>query len=129
MADIDYLDAHAYAHGEDPIEKLRVSEADWQSWVIDVARLHGWRVAHHRPARTVHGWRTPIEGDPGVPDLILARAGEVLLAELKTDRGRPTAEQRAWLGALGDHGALWRPRDRDTVLARLSRRDTPGTSL
>lgn len=99
-----------------------LSEADWQALVMDTARLTGWRVAHFRPARTARGdWRTPMQGDPGFPDLVLVRAGTVLLAELKSDTGTVTHQQRAWLAALGEYGRLWRPRDWHDVHAELSR--------
>jgi hypothetical protein len=98
-----------------------LSETDWLAWVLDVAQLHGWRVAHHRPARTANGWRTPMQGNSGVPDLLLGRNGDVLLAELKANRGQIRPEQRAWLAHLGDHGRVWRPRDAEAVLARLER--------
>lgn len=96
-----------------------MTEAEFQRRVIDTAVLHGWRVHHSRPARTGRGWRTPIEGHPGVPDLVLARGGTVLLAELKSDRGRISIDQGAWLDALGNHGRLWRPRDWPGILAEL----------
>lgn len=92
-----------------------LAEADLQRTVIDYALLRGWRVAHFRPARTARGWRTPMEGHPGVPDLIFARGGRVLLAELKRHGKHPTPEQRAWLAALGEHGRLWRPSDWDEI--------------
>jgi hypothetical protein len=44
----------------------------------------------------------------------------VLIRELKSDRGRLAAEQQAWLDALGPLGGVWRPRDRDLVLATLT---------
>lgn len=99
---------------------LPLSEDDFKRRVIDTAKANGWRVHHSRPARTAHGWRTPVEGHSGLPDLVLARAGVVLLAELKSDTGRSTPEQRAWLAAAGPAGRLWRPRDWPTVLAELS---------
>lgn len=97
-----------------------VTEQAFQRAVIDLAHLCGYRVAHSRPARTAHGWRTPIEGDPGLPDLVMARGGRVLLVELKTDRGRPTADQQAWLDAAGDHGRLWRPADWPQIVEELT---------
>lgn len=97
-----------------------ITEADWTTWVIEVARLHHWRAAHFRPARTAAGWRTAVQGDVGFPDVALARDEEVLIVELKRDAGRLTPEQRAWLAALGPYGRVWRPRDRDDVLATLS---------
>lgn len=96
-------------------------EADWTTWVIHQARRNGWRTHHARPARTTNGWRTPLEGDKGAPDLLLARAGHVIAAELKRNRTYPDPDQRAWLTELGVHGAIWRPRDAETVQARLAR--------
>jgi len=99
-----------------------MTEAEWTTWVIQAAQLHGWMAHHARPARTAQGWRTAVQGDVGAPDLLLARDGAVLAAELKTDKGRVRPEQKVWLAALGDHGRLWRPRDRDDVLAVLNAR-------
>jgi hypothetical protein len=73
-----------------------MNEADYQARIIDTARLHGWRCAHFRPAHTAKGWRTPIEGDRGFPDLVLARDGHIIIAELKSDRGRLGPGQSEW---------------------------------
>lgn len=97
-----------------------MSEADWQRRLIDTAKLAGFMVAHFRPALTRSGrWATPMQGDKGFPDLVLAKDGQVLVAELKTDIGRTTVEQRAWLAALGGHGRLWRPAQWEAVLLDL----------
>ena len=96
-----------------------LAEADLQQRVIDLAQLRGWRVAHIRPARTADGWRTPYTGHAGLPDLILARNGHVLLAELKSAVGRPTSDQSAWLAAASEHGRLWRPVDWPTIATEL----------
>lgn len=99
-----------------------LTEAEWTTRVIEIAQLNGWRVAHFRPAQTAKGWRTPMQGHIGFPDLVLARGGDVLLAELKTDKGTLRPEQKQWLDQLGpDHGYVWRPRDSDAVVARLAR--------
>jgi hypothetical protein len=92
-----------------------LSEDEWKARVIDTAKVFGWRICHVRPARTAHGWRTPYEGHSGLPDLILARRGVVLLAELKTDTDKPTLDQQAWLDSAGSQGYLWRPCDWDQV--------------
>ena len=100
-----------------------LSEADFQRRVMDAARAHGWRVAHFRPAMTQRGrWVTPMAGDTGFPDLVLAKGGLVLLAELKTDTGRATPAQEAWLSAVGGHGRLWRPKNWEAVLLDLAGR-------
>jgi hypothetical protein len=97
-----------------------LSEAAFQTRIIDLANLLGWHCVHYRPAWQGGKWRQPLSGHIGAPDLILARGGRVILAELKTDRGRLTAEQQAWLAALGAHGRLWRPRDWPDIVATLT---------
>jgi VRR-NUC domain len=99
---------------------MSLSEADFQRRVIDTAKLAGWMVAHFRPALTRSGrWATPMQGDKGLPDLVLAKDGRLLLAELKTDTGQVSKEQRAWLAELGAHGRLWRPKNWEAVLLDL----------
>jgi hypothetical protein len=99
-----------------------LSEGDFKASVLGAAEWYGWVVHHGRPARTKNGWRTPIEGLPGFPDLVLARRGRVILAELKTHRrgSEPTEDQRRWLAELGEHGRLWRPDDWPEILRELS---------
>jgi hypothetical protein len=99
---------------------MSLSEADFQRRVMDTARLAGWMCCHYRPSINRRGrWSTAVEGDKGAPDLILAKAGRVLLAELKSDRGRATLEQRTWLAQLGSHGRLWAPANWEAVLLDL----------
>lgn len=100
-----------------------ISEADLLQRTIDTARWHSWRVCHFRPARTAQGWRTPVTGDQGVPDLLLARRGVVIAAELKSELGRLGPGQRQWLDALGDHGRLWRPQDWPEIQELLTQED------
>lgn len=89
-----------------------MSEGELEDNIIEAAHLCGWMVVHHRPARTADGsWRTAIKGDPGFPDLVLARDGQVLLRELKREKEKPRPNQVTWLEALGDHGGIWRPSD------------------
>lgn len=105
-----------------------MTEAEWTAQVIALARLTGWRVVHFRPARTARGWRTPVQGDgKGWPDLVLLRGQRLIAAELKTDTGRATAEQLAWLDAFALVGAetyLWRPCDWEAVQQVLSNAQT-----
>ncbi len=77
------------------------SEANFQRQVIQLAKLYRWRVAHFRPARTEHGWRTPVEADGnGFPDLVLIRGLRLVIIELKSDRGKLSREQQDWLDAF-----------------------------
>ena len=107
-------------HLEGPPPGESISEAQFQHRVIGAARVYGWRVNHQRPALTRSGrWSTATQGDIGFPDLVLARGGQVLIVELKTNRGRVSPEQRKWLTELGDLARLWRPRDWDNILDEL----------
>lgn len=96
-----------------------MTEADLLARVIDTAHLYGWLVHHTRPARTAQGWRTPIQGDRGAPDLLLARNGVVILAELKSGRGQLGPGQADWLDACGPFGRLWRPQDWEFIHTEL----------
>lgn len=98
-----------------------MTEEEYQQRIIDTALLRGWRVAHFRPAKTSRGWRTPMQGHTGFPDLVLARQGYVIVPEVKTDTGRLRPGQREWIDALGAHARLWRPRDWHDVEAELQR--------
>ena len=107
-----------------PTTAPTISEADFQAQVIHLARMSGWLVHHTRPAIDRSGkWTTPITGDAGFPDLVLAHPERgVLLLELKSETGQPTDRQRAWLRALRDGGAeawLARPGDLLWIAARL----------
>jgi hypothetical protein len=79
-------------------ETMSLSERNFMAQVIDLAHYCGWRVAHFRPARMAHGWRTPVGADgAGFPDLLMVREGVQIVAELKTEDGRLSEEQGRWL--------------------------------
>jgi hypothetical protein len=100
---------------------VKMSEYQLLSAVVQTAHTFGWLVHHDRPAMTEKGWRTPVQGDIGYPDLTLARRGRVLFVELKTDTGKLTEGQYGWLAALTDDDnpfgsghpttQVWRPAD------------------
>jgi len=95
--------------------KLILSETDLMYQILDLAHVRGWLAQHTRPAWTAKGWRTPIQGDKGFPDLVLARAPRVIIAELKDDRAQLSKEQKLWVERLSDCRGVevyvWRPRD------------------
>ena len=67
-----------------------------------------------RPALTKKGWRTPVEGDAGFVDLVLAHPVHgVIMAELKNATAVLDPEQTMWRTALEPNGCyhLWRPAD------------------
>jgi hypothetical protein len=101
------------------------SERGFQTAVIQMAHHFGWRVHHVRAARTKNGWRTPIQGDPGFPDLVLAKADQpVIFAELKLRTRRLPSEQADWAGLLRStcppcEYYIWRPKDWAFIEQRL----------
>lgn len=109
-------------HSFPPLQPPRpLSEAQFQKRVIDTAIAHGWRCTHFRKSRAQSGrWQTAVQGHTGAPDLLLAKGGVVILAELKRETGRVSPEQKKWLAELADIGVVWRPSDWDAILARLS---------
>lgn len=108
----------------DPLPlRANLTEAQFQSWVIGVARWNGWMVQHTRPAREASGsWSTPITGDIGFPDLVLAhKTHGTIFVELKSETGRISTFQTAWLETLraGAECYVWRPSDARFITGRL----------
>lgn len=85
-----------------------ITERDWQRTVVEYAHLRRWRTYHTHDSR---------RSDPGFPDLVLVR-DRIVLAELKSERGRMTKDQWAWHDQLLTAGVevhLWRPSDWEQV--------------
>lgn len=88
-----------------PVERLEreLSETAFADQIIDLAAALGWRSLVIRPARTKHGWVTPVAGDgKGWPDVFLLRPRDrrIVVAELKREVGGVLSpEQRDWLDA------------------------------
>ena len=69
-------------------------EESWLGWVTDYAvrvARPPWRYYHTRDSR---------RSAAGFPDLVLVRGPRLIFAELKTERGKLTADQVAWLEDL-----------------------------
>lgn len=107
-------------------DAFKISEASLQSAIIELAHFEGWIVHHTRPVQIRPGkWTTPIQGDAGFPDLVLAhRDRGTIFAELKTSVGRLSEQQKEWierLTAAGLEAYVWRPRDIRDIRLRLGR--------
>lgn len=96
-----------------------MTEGQLAESIVGIAMLYNWRVVHFRPARTEKGWRTAMTGHVGFPDLVLARGGVVLHAELKREDGRLGRGQAEWAKELGDSYRLWRPSDLEAIKEEL----------
>lgn len=90
---------------------VAMSEAQLQSNVLDVCGKLDLIVHHDRPARVKDGWRTPIEGTAGFPDLVIvSRSARVLFVELKREREARSALQMVWADRIPPvMYRLWRP--------------------
>src|SRR3954465_2461932 len=79
-----------------------LSEAAWQGQVEGRARFYQWKVFHapdNKPTTTASGRAARQRVSPGFPGLILLRGPALIVAELKTDRGRMGPGQEEWLDA------------------------------
>lgn len=101
-----------------------VTEAQWQSQVVGIAKQYGWLTFHPvKNQPTARGHRQTTQ--PGWPDLVILGHGRSLFVELKSEKGRVRPEQIGVLRMLADSGAecaLWRPSDLPEVLAALGPR-------
>jgi hypothetical protein len=103
-----------------------LKEGEFLTQVVELAELTGWLVYHARPAWSEKGWRTPIQGNVGFPDLVLVRAPQMIFAELKSQKGKAAETQLTWLSqlnlvarGLNPHNIfvyIWRPDDWDQIV-------------
>lgn len=110
-----------------------MSEAEFQTQVMRLAKLQGWEVLHVRKSREQRGnqlrWVTTTS-IIGWPDLFLfhPERGGFYGAELKSDTGAVEADQRVVLAKLlgaGIPAGVWRPKDWPTIQAFLTGRAGP----
>jgi hypothetical protein len=106
--------------------KLKVSEESFQRTVIDLATRLGWLVHAERKAQSKKGWRTPIQGDKGFPDIVFVHKirKSIIVAELKSNTGVTSLEQKIWIKRLRESGIeiyIWKPKDFEFIKERLSR--------
>lgn len=121
-------------------EQLLASEPETEQQLQDAiarfAQMHGWLVAHFRPARTRiledgrEIWATPLSYDGrGFPDLVLVR-DRVVAIEVKSRTGKPTTEQRLWLyqwhSATNGDAYLVNPDGFEAMCRILAQKPKPG---
>lgn len=81
-----------------------VTEAELQSWVLELCTVLGMLTFHSGDSRR--------DSSAGFPDLVIVGTRGVLYRELKTMRGTIRVEQQRWisrLNAAGQDAAVWRP--------------------
>lgn len=93
-----------------------MTERQFQSQVVKVAKLNGWLVYHTFDSR---------RSEPGFPDLVLVKGERVIFAELKSEQGRVRPEQVEWLERLSVakemKAVVWRPSELKQIVKSLGR--------
>lgn len=106
-----------------------ITEAQFQAQIVDLAKMSGWLVHAERPAQYQSGrWATHIQGMAGFFDLVMIRDGDVIFAELKVGKNKPSEAQNAWIDALAPalhlsrnplmpsvRAFVWRPADMPAI--------------
>lgn len=94
---------------------ITITEKIFTGHIIEMSNLMGWKC--------YHTWQS-LHSTKGFPDLAMVRGDRLIFAELKTEKGKLTIEQQAWLDILALTGKcevyLWRPRDWDKIAEVLS---------
>lgn len=86
------------------ISVFAVSEAEWTTAIGDRLDYYGCIWHDTYPTRRTPGRWTPEHAGKGVPDLICLRPPRVLWLEIKTETGRVSPRQEAWLEGLRQSG-------------------------
>lgn len=73
------------------IKGPKITERQLQEAIIELAQYCGWSCYHTYDSR---------RSAAGFPDLVLARRGKVIFAELKSESGKLSPAQAEWLIAL-----------------------------
>ena len=99
------------------------SERLFQDKVEQIAKMNGWLIFHASPHLVRPGvWRSD---GKGFPDLCLCHPSRGLIfAELKSQEGRLSHEQKLWAEALVNADVehyVWRPNQLDLIAMRLGK--------
>lgn len=103
-----------------------VSGGALQESIIALAQPFGWKIAHFRPCKTNHGWRTAVSADgKGWPDLYMVNPARaiVIYREIKGQYEKVSPEQSQWgdwLTEAAQDWKVWRPRDWDEIVSTLT---------
>ena len=108
-----------------------MTENEFQQSIIDYARMNGWRIFHAQTSRiqrkdgSVYYATAGIADSKGFPDLIMLKGRDIVVVEVKSDKGKCSDEQTEWLDAWELAGAfvyVWRPSEWPEIERRLGRR-------
>lgn len=97
-----------------------MKERDFGRQIETMLDYYGWIWKHDETAqRPGGGFATAFKGRKGFPDYVAVRRDRVLVAEIKSEKGRVSDEQKIWLAAFESSGKvetyLWRPSDLSSI--------------
>jgi hypothetical protein len=108
-----------------PDINIKITEDEFQTQVISLAHMLGWKIAHFRGVRTQRKdgsvfYQTPVQADgKGFPDLVMVKGKRVIYAELKSMTGKLSQEQKEWLDLLVTDKKrevyCWRPNELEQI--------------
>jgi hypothetical protein len=107
-----------------PVIPALATEVAYTRTVVKAAEMGHWLVHHCRPAPSAKGWRTPIQGHKGFPDIFAVHpSGRCMAIELKRRPNKPSPEQSSWLLVLRlagiDSRVVYVPEELDALVAEL----------
>ena len=94
-------------------DPLDITEKQFESQVKGLAKTFGWLY--------YHTWRS-FHSPAGFPDCVMVRGDRLVIAELKSEKGKVSEKQFEWLEALGRAKSevyLWRPSNFDEIVEIL----------
>lgn len=109
--------------------KIRATELQCETTILDAAARCGWLRHGERTVRVnagARGYATPVKGDVGFPDLVLAHRTLplVVIVELKRTPNTVEPDQQLWIDRLRAAGldvrVWWVPEDLDACLEYLA---------
>lgn len=107
----------------------RPLEVDCERTIIEAAHTLGYLVHGSRPAGHKAGWRTPLKGDKGWPDLVIVGHGQCFVVEIKRKPNRLEPAQQAWFDALNAAGVdvrlVWVPEQQQDLIDMLADHTRP----
>ncbi|CAN5668110.1 hypothetical protein BH24ACT5_BH24ACT5_30640 [soil metagenome] len=108
---------------------VRPSETECERTIVEAARMLGYLVHGSRPATSQKGWRTPLKGDRGFPDLVICGHGHCFMVELKRKPNRIEPAQQAWFDVLTAAGidvrVVWVPEQQQQFIDTLAEHTRP----
>ena len=95
-------------------DRIELTEKQFEAQVKHLAYLFRWKY--------YHTWRS-IHSPAGFPDCVMIRDKRIVVAELKSEKGKVTLLQEGWLEAFRATGMaeayLWKPSDFEKIVELL----------